>query len=190
MVNPYKALEENNTMKRPLLLAALLLTLSEANAWFFFVPIPNIAKHPELQKIIDAYEKSSETKAVAFVSEDKTFGSKQWIWGHKSGFMTQDEANSIAMRTCSNELARMKAMLAGGQPIYDFGQKRCELYKFSNETVSLPSSTTSETVSIEQPKVEESKTAKKLRELDSLLKQQLITQEEYDKKRKEILYSF
>ena len=43
---------------------------------------------------------------------------------------------------------------------------------------------------MEQPKVEESKTAKRLRELDSLLKQQLITQDEYDKKRKEILYSF
>lgn len=177
-------------MKKLLALLSLILLSHSANAWFFFVPIPNLAKHPELQKIIDAYEKSSETKAVAFVAEDKTFGSKQWIWGHKSGFMTQDEANSIAMRTCSNELARMKAMLAGGQPIYDFGQKRCELYKFSNETVSLPSITPTETVSIEQPKVEESKTAKKLRELDSLLKQQLITQEEYDKKRKEILYSF
>jgi hypothetical protein len=178
------------SLKKQLIFVALIAITQSANAWFFFVPIPNLAKHPELQKIIDAYEKSSETKAVAFVSEDKTFGSKQWIWGHKSGYMTQDEANSIAMRTCSNELARMKAMLAGGQPIYDFGQKRCELYKFSNETVSLPSITPTETVSIEQPKVEESKTAKKLRELDSLLKQQLITQEEYDKKRKEILYSF
>jgi 7-keto-8-aminopelargonate synthetase-like enzyme len=177
-------------MKKLLTLLSLVLLSHSANAWFFFVPIPNLAKHPELQKIIDAYEKSSETKAVAFVAEDKAFGSKQWIWGHKSGVMTQDEANSIAMRTCSNELARMKAMLAGGQPIYDFGQKRCELYKFSNETVSLPQSTQTETVSTEQPKVEESKTAKKLRELDSLLKQQLITQEEYDKKRKEILYSF
>jgi hypothetical protein len=177
-------------MKKILALLSLALLSHTANAWFFFVPIPNLAKHPELQKIIDAYEKSSETKAVAFVSEDKTFGSKQWIWGHKSGFMTQDEANSIAMRTCSNELARMKAMLAGGQPIYDFGQKRCELYKFANETVSLPQSTPTETVSTEQPKVEESKTARRLRELDSLLKQQLITQEEYEKKRKEILYGF
>ncbi len=177
-------------MKKLLALLSLVLLSHSAHAWFFFVPIPNLAKHPELQKIIDAYEKSSETKAVAFVAEDKTFGSKQWIWGHKSGFMTQDEANSIAMRTCSNELARMKAMLAGGQPIYDFGQKRCELYKFANETVSLPQNTTTEIVSTEQPRVEESKTAKKLRELDSLLKQQLITQEEYDKKRKEILYSF
>ena len=177
-------------MKKLLALVSLVLLTQSAHAWFFFVPIPNLAKHPELQKIIDAYEKSSETKAVAFVAEDKTFGSKQWIWGHKSGFMTQDEANSIAMRTCSNELARMKAMLAGGQPIYDFGQKRCELYKFANATVSLPQPTPTETVSTEQPKVEESKTAKKLRELDSLLKQQLITQEEYDKKRKEILYSF
>ncbi len=178
------------SLKKQILFVVLIAITQSANAWFFFVPIPNLAKHPELQKIIDAYEKSSETKAVAFVAEDKTFGSKQWIWGHKSGFMTQDEANSIAMRTCSNELARMKAMLAGGQPIYDFGQKRCELYKFANETVSLPQNTTTEIVSTEQPRVEESKTAKKLRELDSLLKQQLITQEEYDKKRKEILYSF
>lgn len=177
-------------MKKLLALTCLLVLTQSANAWFFLVPIPNLAKHPELQKIIDAYEKSSETKAVAFVSEDKSFGSKQWIWGHKSGVMTQDEANSIALRTCSNELARMKAMLAGGQPIYDFGQKRCELYKFTNETVSLPIAEPVTSTLVEQTKSNDSPTAKKLRELESLFSQKLITQEEYDKKRKEILYSF
>ena len=107
--------------------------------------MPNLAKPAELQKLIDAYEKSSETKAVAYVSEE----------------------------------------LAGGKPIYEFGQKRCELYKFANETVMLPKVTPVEP----PPKVEESPIAKKLRELDGLFNQKLITQEEYETKRKEILSS-
>lgn len=147
--------------------------------------MPNLAKPAELQKLIDAYEKSSETKAVAYVSEDKAFGSKQWVWGHKSGMMTQDEANSIAMSTCEASLMKIKSQLAGGKPIYEFGQKRCELYKFANETVMLPKVTPVEP----PPKVEESPIAKKLRELDGLFNQKLITQEEYETKRKEILSS-
>ena len=177
-------------MKKLIALACLLLLTQTANAWFFFVPIPNLAKHPELQKIIDAYEKSNETKAVAFVSEDKAFGSKQWIWGHKSGVMTQEEANRMALRACENTLAKVKAQMAGGQPIYDFGQKRCELYKFTNETVSLPIAEPATSSLVEPTKTNDSPTAKKLRELESLFSQKLITQEEYDKKRKEILYSF
>ena len=177
-------------MKKLLTLASLLLITQTANAWFFFVPIPNLAKHPELQKLIDAYEKSTETKAVAFVSEDKSFGAKQWIWGHKSGVMSQEEANTIALRTCNNELARMKGLMAGGQPVHDFGQKRCELYKFTNETLSLPTPEPLTTTLAEPVKVNEFPTAKRLRELESLFSQKLITQEEYEKKRKEILYSF
>jgi hypothetical protein len=176
----------------------LLLFTQNANAFFFFIPIPNLAKPADLQKLIDAYEKSSETKAVAFASEDKTFGAKQWVWGHKSGVMTQEDANNIAMRACEASLANVKSRLAGGQPVYDFGQKRCELHKFTNETVMLPPVApviitppvvmpTIVTAPIETPKVEESATAKKLKELDSLLNQKLITQEEYEKKRKEIL---
>ena len=176
----------------------MLAILQNANAFFFFIPIPNLAKPADLQKLIDAYEKSSETKAVAFASEDKTFGAKQWVWGHKSGVMTQEDANNIAMRACEASLANVKSRLAGGQPVYDFGQKRCELHKFTNETVMLPPVApviitppvvmpTIVTAPIETPKVEESATAKKLKELDSLLNQKLITQEEYEKKRKEIL---
>ena len=157
--------------------------MQSAYAIFFFIPIPNVAKPAELQKLIDAYEKSSETKAVAFVSEDKSFGSKRWVWGHKSGVMTQDEANSSALSACESSLMSIKSQLAGGKPIYDFGQKRCELYKFTNETVMLPKVTPIEPA----PKVEESPTAKKLRELDGLFNQKLITQEEYETKRKEIL---
>lgn len=159
--------------------------MQNAHAIFFFIPMPNLAKPAELQKLIDAYEKSSETKAVAYVSEDKAFGSKQWVWGHKSGMMTQDEANSIAMSTCEASLMKIKSQLAGGKPIYEFGQKRCELYKFANETVMLPKVTPVEP----PPKVEESPIAKKLRELDGLFNQKLITQEEYETKRKEILSS-
>lgn len=168
----------------------LILVTQQANAFFFFIPIPNLAKPAELQKLIDAYEKSAETKAVAFASEDKSFGAKQWVWGHKSGVMTQEDANNMAMRACEASMSKVKSQMAGGQPMYDFGQKRCELYKFTNETVSLPQVipvTPVVSVPVEIPKVEESLTAKKLKELDGLLNQKLITQEEYEKKRKEIL---
>lgn len=180
-------------MKKILISIALLAGIQNANAFFFIFPIPNMAKPAELQKLIDAYEKSKETKAVAFVSEDKVFGSKQWVYGHKSGVMTQEDANNMAMRACENTLENMKLKMAGGQPIYDFGQKRCELYKFKNETVMLPPVAPvvipSPVVStpVETPKVEESATARKLKELDGLLNQKLITQEEYEMKRKEIL---
>lgn len=179
-------------MKKIITAIALLVIFQNANAFFFFIPIPNLAKPADLQKLIDAYEKSSETKAVAFASEDKTFGSKQWVWGHKSGVMTQDNANSAALQMCEASLSNVKSKLAGGQPVYDFGQKRCELYKFANETVMLPQVAPVVIppvvmTPVEIPKVEESATAKKLKELDSLLTQKLITQEEYEKKRKEIL---
>jgi len=106
----------------------------------------------------------------------------------------------MAMRACESSLATVKSRMAGGQPVNDFGQKRCELYKFVNETVMLPQvapviiATPPPVVMppvviapIDIPKVEESATAKKLRELDGLLNLKLITQEEYEKKRKEIL---
>ena len=186
-------------MKKILISIAMIAMYQNANAFFFIIPIPNLAKHPELQKLIDAYEKSNETKAVAFVSEDKLFGAKQWVWGHKSGVMTQEDANNMAMRACEASLANVKSRMAGGQPVNDFGQKRCELHKFTNETVMLPPVApviitpppvvmpTVVTAPVETPKAEESATAKKLKELDSLLNQKLITQEEYEKKRKEIL---
>jgi len=178
-------------MKKILISIAMIAMYQNANAFFFIIPIPNLAKHPDLQKLIDAYEKSNETKAVAFVSEDKLFGAKQWVWGHKSGVMTQEDANNMAMRACESSLATVKSRMAGGQPVNDFGQKRCELYKFANETLMLPQ--VAPVVApvvvapVETPKVEESVTAKKLKELDGLLNLKLITQEEYEKKRKEIL---
>lgn len=174
-------------MKKIISLTLLFLFVQSAHAFLFFIPIPNLAKPAELQKLIDAYEKSSETKAVAFASEDKTFGAKQWVWGHKSGVMTQDEANNIAIRACEASLSKIKSKMAGGQPVYDFGSKRCELYKFANETVMLPQTTPVVSTRVETLKSEESATAKKLKELEGLLNQKLITQEEYEIKRKEIL---
>lgn len=100
------------------------------------IPLPNLAKPPAFQKIIDAYEKSSETKAVALAAEDKTFGSRQWVMGHFSGNVSQEEANGRAMSSCLQSLAQAKATVAGGTPVYDFGNKTCELYKFQNEKIA------------------------------------------------------
>jgi hypothetical protein len=178
------------SLKKALLsLALLIATINDANAFFFFIPIPNLAKPPALQKVIDALEKSSDTKAVAFVSEDKNFGSKQWTWGQASGVMTQEEANSKAMKICEEALQKLKAQTVGGQPLYNFGGKTCELHKFSNETINSPIKEPVAITNQLQPNTDtnENQIAKKLKELDSLLQQNLISKEEYETKRKEIL---
>ena len=176
-------------MKKIILaLAATTFFLSEANAFFFILPIPNLSKPAELEKLIDALEKSSDTKAVAYVSEDKTFGAKMWAWGHYAGKDTQEYADSQALRKCENSLASSKSKSAGGQAIYDFGNKKCELHKFNNVTLNLPDPPpVAQKISAQPKATEESPTAKKLRELDSILAQSLITKDEYDKKRKEII---
>lgn len=118
--------------------AALFAIAFDTQAFFFIVPIPNLAKPPQLQSLIDALEKSSDTKAVAYVSEDKLFARKVWVWGHFAGQATQEDANDRALRTCEASLARAKGQTAGGQPLYSFGDKRCELYEFVNKTVNAP----------------------------------------------------
>jgi hypothetical protein len=165
-----------------------MLFSNAAYAWFFFIPIPNVSRPPQLSALIDALEKSEETKAVAYASEDKTFGRKMWVWGHHAGKMTQAEANQTAMARCEVSLVRAKGMTAGGQPLYDFGNKKCELYEFVNKTVALPPppppAPVVQPVAAEPP---ESPTARKLRELDELLKAGLINEQEYAEKRKTIL---
>jgi len=175
------------------LVFVMAITTSNANAFFFFFPLPNVSKPPALQKIIDALEKSTDTKAVAYASEDKTFGSKQWTWGQMSGVMTQEEANSKAIKTCEESLQKLKAQTVGGQPIYNFGSKSCELHKFSNETINSPIKEPAPITSNQlQQNAEsnENQITKKLKELETLLQQNLITKEEYEVKRKEILNKF
>jgi len=127
------------TEKSHLILAAFLFLFFSciSNAQILFFPLPNLSKPDPLQKIIDALEKSDETKAVAYASEDKTFGSKNWVWGHIAGAMSQEEANKTALMTCEAGLNRAKSEQAGGKPIYDFGKKQCELHKFKNITLKL-----------------------------------------------------
>ena len=210
-----------------------LLACTAANAFFFFfIPIPSYAKPPQLDKIIDALEQSSETKAVAYVSEDKTFGSKYWVWGQYSGRATQEEANRIALAQCEGGLNKAKNETVGGKPLYDYGKKACELYAFKNKTVLLPEpvqqtpipATPAEPappalavapspapVAVAPAPVEvapavsaaasqaqneakvtpatESSTARRLRDLNDLLKNGLITESEYKEKKKAILDS-
>lgn len=219
-------------------LACLLMISQPSKAFFFIIPIPNLSKPPQLNSLIDALEKSEETKAVAYVSEDKIFGSKQWAWGHFSGHVPQPEANRVAMARCVASLTNAKAQIAGGNSLYNFGTKTCELYSFANITVSpragewkpesvaappaiatpaqpvssaAPVSTVAATIPasaptaavtepsakpaaadppplvVSEPAVTEGATAKKLRELESLRKQGLISEAEYQEKRKAIL---
>jgi hypothetical protein len=121
--------------------ATLLMTCMSAKAQFFFfpIPLPNTGKPQQLTQLIEALEKSADTKAVATVSEDKTFGSKYWNWGYVSGEMPQEDADRIALASCTINLDQMKAQSAGGKPIYDFGKKKCELYAFKNKNERRPS---------------------------------------------------
>jgi esterase/lipase superfamily enzyme len=92
------------------------------------------------------------------------------------------------MRICENSLTTTKNRTEGGQPLYSFGSKKCEMHKFQNVTLNLPDPPPAPAVTVEQSKnIEESLAAKKLKELDSLLASKLITNEEYEKKRKEII---
>ena len=223
-----------------------------AHAFSFIFPIPNLAKPAPLNTLIDALEKSDETKAVAYVSEDKLFGSKYWVWGHFSGHVPQAEADRVAMSRCVASLANAKSQTAGGKSLYDYGAKACELYSFANKTVSprahewqpvplaapqppppsptpaasqpatdpssqpavvalpaAPASVPTESPAKPptaasapapagtapssqpqpqaQPATTESPTARKLRELEALRKEGLISDAEYQEKRKAIL---
>lgn len=127
-------------IRRLALMVAALLVSADAFA-IIIIPIPNLAFPAALGKIRDALEKSTETKALATVGEDKIFGSKQWVWGQASGKMTQADADQLALRRCETSLANQKSQMVGGQPLYDFGSKKCELYKFASVTLSLPDAT-------------------------------------------------
>ncbi len=123
-------------------LGAILLLISvsaKAQLFFFPIPLPITGKPQQLTQLIEALEKSMDTKAVATVSEDKTFGSKYWNWGYVSGEMSQEDADRIALASCTINLDQMKSQLAGGKPIYDFGKKKCELHAFKNKNVKRPS---------------------------------------------------
>ena len=122
-------------------LGALLISTSlSANAQLFFfpIPLPNTAKPQQLTQLIEALEKSSDTKAVASVSEDKTFSSKYWNWGYVSGEMSQEDADRIALASCTINLDQMKSQSAGGKSLYDFGKKKCELHSFKNKSLKPP----------------------------------------------------
>jgi hypothetical protein len=123
-----------------LALTTSLATPRSANAFFFMIiPLPNLAKPPELQKIIDALEKSKQTKAVAYVSENKIISTKYWTWSDVSGQISQQEANETALKRCSISLNRLKETTVGGQPVYDFGQNECKLYPFRTGNIKINS---------------------------------------------------
>ncbi len=201
------------TINRNILAAIVLFTTSHYAGAIILIPLPNLAFPEVISKTRDLLEKSNETKAMATVGEDKLFGSRAWAWGRVSGKMTQAEADAQALRDCESLLRSLKDQIISGQPLYNFGNKSCELYKFQNVTVSLPDavltpptpfiaasvvkqdepSTVSPTVISNQTpsttKAIKSGTAtlQKLQDLDSLLKQGLIDQDDYNRKKKQFL---
>ena len=211
-----------------------LFAAQDCNA-IIIIPLPNLGFPPAVEKLRDALEKSTDTKALATVGEDKTFGSRQWTWGYTSGKMTQADANDRALRMCEANLVVQKNQTAGGQPLYNFGSRSCELYKFTNVTLSLPdpppppppppppapvapavvsTPAVSETPPPQAPAPAPASSpapaaapalvvpantppaaipnsagdiVQKMRDLDALYKQNLITKEEYERKKKQLL---
>lgn len=160
---------------------------SSANAWFFIFPLPNLAKPPALEKLIDALEKSSAVKAVAYVSEDKIFGSKQWTWFHHVNGSSIQESERIALQGCEAQLASLKQQTVGGQTLYNFGNKRCELHKFST-TTEFPTTSLKDQSDSRRDEIRPKESREnQLIELKNLFEKGLITKEEYDLKRQEIL---
>lgn len=133
-------------MRKVVALLSLLVVASAvvprpANAFIFLIiPIPNVAKPPQLQKVIDALSKSTQTHAVAYVAEKKVFASRQWTWADVAGEMSQEEADQQALDRCNQSLQALKDKTAGGQALYDFGTNTCKLHQFlgSAPTATAP----------------------------------------------------
>jgi hypothetical protein len=151
------------------------------------IPIPNLGFPPIISKTRDALEKSSETKALATVGEDKTFGSRMWAYGDASGSMTQADADAQALRKCESMLQGLKSQTKGGQPLYDFGSNKCELYKFVNASPNIPEPPPVSVAAPASPAAQDSDIVQKMKSLETLLKEKLISQEEFDAKKKQLL---
>jgi len=102
-----------------------------AKAWFIIFPVPNFSKPDRLQKEISALESLQGVRAMAIVAEDKLFGSRYWVWGSHIGG-TQAEAEQAALRKCEKSLSDLKSQVIAGKSMYDFGDKKCELYQLAN----------------------------------------------------------
>ena len=126
-----------STFTRVFLATFIAIASANAHASSFFLPKTNTSEPEALKRLIDTLENSTETRALAYVSEDKVLGTKFWVWGHNLGDETQEESNRLALELCTKALNVTKAKIVKGQPLYDLGTKRCELYKFKN--TPLPS---------------------------------------------------
>ena len=111
----------------------LIFYTNTSFAWFFIFPIPNLKKPPALERLIETLDQSTEIKALAYTSEDKTFGTKYWVWGHYVGKLSQEQANKIAIEKCTTVLEKAKLAEVGGVKTYDYGNNQCQLNEFSNQ---------------------------------------------------------
>ena len=102
-------------------------------AWFVIFPVPNLKKPAALERLIETLEQSTEIKALAYASEDKTFGTKYWVFGHYVGKLSQTEANKVALDKCNAALEMAKNKEVGGVKTYDYGSNQCQLHEFSNQ---------------------------------------------------------
>ena len=177
------------------ILLPLLFSLS--GCFFLILPIPNLSKPASLQKTIETLEKSDQVKALAFAAESGVFGSRMYVWGsYTSQTESQSKVDSTALSRCENALEKYKLVEEGGVRKYNFGEAKCELYKFANAgtgpQVQQPAPRIEQIVitAPSEPATNPTATTEKtLQDLKKLLDQKLITETEYQEKRKKVLDS-
>lgn len=108
------------------------VTSSAVLAFGLVIPVPYSSKPATLSSLIDLLEKSKDTRALAYVSEDKLVGSKRWVWGYYSGLASQPEADRLAMSRCESALAVARNRHVNGKLLHDFGSNTCQLHSFSS----------------------------------------------------------
>ena len=111
---------------------------------------------PSFYNQIKTLEDSNQTKAFAYVGEDKTFGSKYYVSGWYLGDLNQKEAIKIALERCNANLEKAKKVTLDGSPRWNFGDKKCELHGFPKmpETAVMP---TPEEMAADSQPINESK---------------------------------
>lgn len=109
---------------------AMLLAAGAAQAFLLLVPLPTLGKPRELQSLIDALERSTQVRALAYVVEPRLFGDRHWVFAHAAGAPTQAQAERDALETCRIALQAARTERVGGVLRWDFGDRDCALHVF------------------------------------------------------------
>jgi hypothetical protein len=109
---------------------ATMLATGAAHAFLLLLPLSNLGKPRELQSLIDALERSTQVRALAYAAEPRVFGDRHWVFAHVAGAATQQQAERDALQACRAVLQAARTERVGGELRWDFGDRDCELHAF------------------------------------------------------------